>query len=301
MEYIELRPFLNVMIKQNILDFNSEYFVEEISNTLMQEEINKLILNLRQKYYINKYKDTIEYISLYIPFLYEDYDIAQVYGLNFDQLKFNTLRRLQFCEYAKEYDPNYDDGFPGTPAHVIKERIQSKINKGIMNYIAPEGYCTYKCKDGTIVYPSFKKRDFIENITNLYNEFNFVKFINTENGKFLGVYPSSKFNPKKYFKIAKSVYESNDIENQLQKYNNTVDKYFKMFEYNMKKKDVLYITDQFKDDMKEIEFGYKLDDFYKEDLELEFQLNISALKEFIRRSKEEREKNNDGSFRKENN
>ena len=291
MEYIEFRNYvlhMKNMPKIEILDFNSEYSAEEISMK-SQDEINKIILNLRQKYYINKYKSVINYLKTYLENIYEDYDIFEVYGLNFNEIKFNTMRRGEYCEYIYKYNPDYDPGFfkPHTALYTRKEELDMKLNEGIMYFIGPTGYYSYVCNDGRKVYPLFRKHNFVENITNLYNELNFIKLIDTRTNNIKGIYFVSKFNPPYYFNLAKSVYKCKDIESELFFYN-TNDRYYKMFTYNLKTKKVLYIIDKFNDDVEKIEFGKSLDDKTVQKLKADYEICLKDIEKMNKKSIENR-------------
>ena len=226
-------PIQNIEYNLNLIDFTNTYDLLKLSKQ-KQDYIDQTILQLRQQYFIDYYKKFLEYLSLKLSYIINQYFIMEVYSIDFDfNVHFESLQRYRF-------DPYY---YPKRSVLQSKEEhIKQELTKGIMMFVKPD----------CITHISYNHSHNTVNNININNDLsilNFIRLIDKDN-KFI-IYPESINNSVINLSILLNVINDNDILTELA-HSNCNEEYDKMFEYNYKIDKVLYITDKFKNDVDNI-------------------------------------------------
>lgn len=225
-------PLKDIDYKIELIDFTKDYNLLEISNH-KQNYINQIILYLRQQYFIDYYKKFLKYLSLGISNIINRYYIMEIYAIDFEHnVIFESLQEKRYIPY---YYPKR------CILRTKKELIKEELNIGIMQFIKP----LYISRD------SLNESSYMS-IENDYSILNFIRLKGKDDNMFI-IYPESINNISIYsqLKLFNLYHKNLDLITELSKSNNNKT-YCKMFEYDYKNDKVLYITNQFENDVDNI-------------------------------------------------
>lgn len=220
-------PIKDISYDFNLIDFTNTHNLLEISK-LDQLYIDQIILHLRQLYFISYYKQFLNYLSLIISNILNQYSIMEVYAIDFNNnVIFELLRknRFDFDHYPKRC--------------ILKSKskhIEEELKLGIMQFVKP-----------MTILDSFNENTIITHPSSMIN---FIRLMDEDNNAYILHFISNENNLDtcNLYDFFKSYNTNLDLLTELLKID-TNHQYCKMFQYDYKNDKVLYITDQLENEI----------------------------------------------------